>query len=300
MRLGTSFRVSTEYDLFGPVPPEAKPEKKPATPVELSGRLWTGQKSRLIAEYLHRFLYVTKSGTYLDLFAGPQSETYDDDWSIKRVVERRDEGPNLGYFAACDNSPEQIKRLERLRDTYADRPFTFNIYHGDANVQVNRMLRDAPTGLPSFCLIDQRTFECDWATVKTVAEYKADDKFKIEIFYFFAEAWLDRAWKSRKNHETLRRWWGRDDVLEFFALRNVYRSHELKRRFIGEFGYKYVQPWSIHKQGDQGRTMYFMIHASDHYRATRLMSEAYNAVNHISHNGMYQQKMYSEDMDSAG
>ena len=105
---------------------------------ELSGRLWTGQKSRLIAEYLHRFLHVTKSGTYLDLFAGPQSETYNEGWSIKRVIERRDEGPNLGYFAACDNNPQQIKRLEQLRDTCADRPFTFKIYHGDANEQVKK------------------------------------------------------------------------------------------------------------------------------------------------------------------
>ena len=273
-----------------------KPEKKPANPVELSGRVWTEQKSQLIAEYLHRFLHVTKSGTYIDLFAGPQSGAYDEDWSIKRVIERRDKGPNLRYFAACDNNPEQIKRLEKLRDTCADRPFAFNIYHGDANKQINRMLREARTDLPSFCLMDQRTFECDWATVKTVAEYKAADKYKIEIFYFLAEAWLDRAWKSRKYHETLRHWWGRDDFLEFFALRNVYRADALKQRFIAEFGYKYVQPWSIHKKGDQGRTMYYMIHASDHHRATRLMSEAYNTVNYIGYGGMPQTEMFLLDM----
>ena len=292
--------MSTDIDLFGPVPPGTKPQKKSANPVELSGRLWTGQKSRLIAEYLHRFLHVTKSGTYFDLFAGPQSETYDDGWSIKRVIERRDEGPNLGYFAACDNNPQQIKRLEQLRDTCADRPFTFKIYHGDANELVKKILHEAPTNLPSFCLLDQRTFECDWATVKRVAEYKGNGDFKIEIFYFLAEAWLDRAWQSRKHRETLRRWWGRDDILEFFSLKNVFRAHSLKQRFIDEFGYKYVQPWSIHKQGDHGRTMYYMIHASDHHRATRLMSEAYNAVNQASIGGPYQHKLFFKVMDSDG
>lgn len=288
--------MSIDIDLFGPVPPGRKPQKIPANPVELSGRLWTGQKSRLIAEYLHRFLHVTKSGTYLDLFAGPQSETYDDGWSIKRVIERRDEGPNLGYFAACDNNPQQIERLKQLRETYAGRPFTFKIYHGDANEQVKKILDDAPTNLPSFCLLDQRTFECDWATVKTVAKYKGDGDFKIEVFYFLAEAWLDRAWKSRKRRETLKRWWGRDNVLEYFSLKNIFRAHSLKQRFIDEFGYKYVQPWSIHEQGDQGRTMYYMIHASDHHRATRLMSEAYNAVKRDSIGGIYQRELLSKDM----
>ena len=283
--------MSTEDDLFGPVPPAPKPDKKPAAPVQLSGRLWTGQKSRLIAEYLHRFLHVTKSGTYLDLFAGPQNEAYDEDWSIKRVIERRDEGPNIRYFAACDNSAQQIERLEQLRATYVNRPFTFNIYHGDANKQITKMLQEAPTNLPTFCLIDQRTFECDWATVKSIAEYKAGDKFKIEIFYFLAEAWLDRAWKSRSDDERLTSWWGSNDFLKFFQQRNVYRAHELKQRLIDEFQYKYVEPWSIHKQGDRGRTMYYMIHASDHHRATRLMSEAYNEVNQSSYDGMYQPEL---------
>jgi len=292
--------VSTDIDLFGPVPTGPKPHKKPADPVKISGRLWTGQKSRLIAEYLHRFLHVTKSGTYLDLFAGPQSESYDEGWSIKRVIERRDEGPNLGYFAACDNNTQQIKRLEQLRDTCADRPFTFKIYHGDANEQVKKILHEAPTNLPSFCLLDQRTFECDWATVKRVAEHKGNDDFKIEIFYFLAEAWLDRAWKSRKQRETLRRWWGRDDMLEFFSLKNVFRAHSLKQRFIDEFAYKYVQPWSIHKHGDHGRTMYYMIHASDHHRATRLMSEAYNEVNRATVGGICQHALFFDNMDSDG
>ena len=49
-----------------------------------------------------------------------------------------------------------------------------------------------------------------------------------------------------------------------------------------------------------GRTMYYMIHASDHHRATRLMSEAYNAVNRASIGGTYQHKLYLEDMDSDG
>ncbi len=154
------------------------------------------------------------------------------------------------------------------------------------------MLREAPTQLPCFCLIDQRTFECNWETVKTVAEYKSASEFKIEIFYFLAQRWFDRAWQSRRDLSTLVPWWGRDDVQKFLEQRGVDRARLLLQRFIGEFGYKYVTPWSIHDRGNQGRTMFYMIHASDHPRATRLMSEAYNAVNRIGSGGMSQIELF--------
>ena len=213
--------MSPEHDLFGPVPAQPPKKKKKATQ-ELTGHLWTEQKSVLIAEYLHRFLIVTRSGAYLDLFAGPQDERYGDDWSIKRVIERRQNGLTFSHFAGCDLDTEQVKLLERLKAVNANRPLEFLIYKGDANVQVHKMLADAPD-LPIFCLIDQRTLECHWETVQTVARHKSDG-YKIEIFYFLAERWLNRSWKSTKHHDKLRRWWGKDDFREFFELKNVYRA----------------------------------------------------------------------------
>src|SRR5262249_33101612 len=131
---GTKRRMSPDdLDLFGPVP-KAPPSKKKAARKELAGNLWTEQKSLLIAEYIHGFLHVTKSGAYLDLFAGPQGETYNDDWSIKRVIERRDaDSPHVTYFGACDGSRTQVELLAKLKKANADREITFDIYHGDAN-----------------------------------------------------------------------------------------------------------------------------------------------------------------------
>ena len=63
------------------------------------------------------------------------------------------------------------------------------------------MLRDAPITPKTacFCLIDQRTFQCHWATVRAVAQRKQHDDYKIEVFYFLAQGWIDRAWAGTRN-----------------------------------------------------------------------------------------------------
>jgi hypothetical protein len=49
-----------------------------------------------------------------------------------------------------------------------------HIYHGDFNSKIDE--KEA-----TFCLLDQRTFECDWQTVEKLARYKKSGN-KIELF----------------------------------------------------------------------------------------------------------------------
>lgn len=50
--------------------------------------VWSENKSKLIQHYVRYFLMVTKHGTYIDGFSGPQVEEYNDEsWSAKRVLE---------------------------------------------------------------------------------------------------------------------------------------------------------------------------------------------------------------------
>ena len=63
--------MDTQSALFDLGP--ARPRRRPSKPlVEIGAPLWTADKSRLIDEYIHHFLLITKHGVYLDLFAGPQ------------------------------------------------------------------------------------------------------------------------------------------------------------------------------------------------------------------------------------
>ena len=267
-----SCRMAIQVEMFG-VRPSGKPTKPKL--VERGVPLWTAEKACLIDEYIHRFLLVTKHGVYLDLFAGPQRVDDIESWSVRRVLERRTEGnPSIRHYAVCDEDPAQVERLRELGGRHG----SFRVYAGDANEQIHTMLSEAPIGPKTacFCLIDQRTFECHWATVEAVARHKREG-FKIELFYFLAQGWLDRAW-STSRPEKLRPWWGNSDYRVFLERRSYDRANTLCRRFRDELGYEYSIPFAIQEKGEGSRTMYYMIHASDHPRAARLMSEAYRAV----------------------
>ena len=155
----------------------ARPQGKLTKPkLQKSGTpLWTAEKASLIDEYIHLFLLVTKHGVYVDLFAGPQRVNDTESWSVRRVLERRTEGnPAIRHYAVCDKDPAQAKRL---RDLGSHHP-SFRVYAGDVNEEIRTILKEAPIGSNTacFCLMDQRTFECHWATVKAVAQHKAEGR----------------------------------------------------------------------------------------------------------------------------
>lgn len=238
--------------------------------------VWTENKAKLIQRYVRYFLMITKHGTYIDGFAGPQVEEYNDDtWSAKRVLEIRPAW--LRRFILCDKKPSQIKHLEALRQERQDGGDNrlIDIYPGDFNQSIDKILTPGAIRAKeaTFCLLDQRTFECKWATVRKIAQYKPA---KIEQFYFLPVGWLARSIDALKNDQILRDWWGRDDI---DILRATSNSHAFallfKDRFEKELGYKSVLAWPIFDRGEDGKIMYFMIHATDHPEAPRLMHRAY-------------------------
>ena len=263
---------ANQIDAFSAGPPRKQTKPK----LEKSGApLWTTEKAGLIDEYIHLFLLVTKHGVYVDLFAGPQRVDDTESWSVRRVLERRTEGnPAIRHYAVCDKDPAQAKRLRDLGSHHA----SFCVYAGDVNEEIHTILKNAPIGSNTacFCLIDQRTFECHWATVKAVAQHKAEGR-KIELFYFLAQGWLDRA-QSRANPEKLLAWWGNADYEQFLSLRSYDRANALCRRFRDELNYEHASAFAIQEKGEGSRTMYYMVHASDHIRAAGLMSQAYRKV----------------------
>jgi len=245
--------------------------------------VWTENKSKLIQLYVRYFLMVTKHGTYLDGFAGPQVEEYNDEsWSAKRVLEI--EPPWLRRFILCDMSARQVDHLNKLTIARRDQgdKRKIEIHYGDFNSTIHQIL--TPGAIrekeATFCLLDQRTFECKWDTVRTIAEYKKSGT-KIEQFYFLAVGWLGRSIAALKDDKKLREWWGRDDI---HIPRSTSSSVELARlfshRFIRELGYASAAAWPIYERadGDFGKVMYYMIHATDHEEAPKLMNRAYKAA----------------------
>ena len=266
------FETEPLFELSGiyqqPVP---KPFKPPGLPV------WTDSKARLIERYLHYFVLVTRHGIYIDGFAGPQYRGVDE-YAAKLVVERELERrpPRLRYFHLVDLGATQIRALRELQERSSARDI--RVCQGDFNKVVDEILQPGVLRPKeaTFCLLDQRTFECHWETVRKLAGSRAAG-YKIELFYFLANAWLERAFAGLQDYEKWQDWWGRDDWRKVADMKRVQRVDEMRRRFQTELGYHFVMPWAIYSK-DPYRVMYYMIHASDHPEAPKLMERAYTDI----------------------
>ena len=259
--------------------PEQPP--KPLRVIAPSNPVWTENKAQFIMRYLRYFVYITKHGTYIDGFAGPQAERETESWAAKLVLDS--EPKRIRHFHLCDANPAQVGRLQALKSLQGARDSSgktinrdITIYSGDFNHRVDEILAAGTISEKeaTFCLLDQRTFECEWATVEKLARYKKSG-MKIELFYFLANSWLNRALFAQKDTEKLARWWGRDDWPKLREMSRDTRRDAMVERMRSELGYKYVMPWQIFKRKTGGIVMYYMIHATDHPEAPVQMSRAY-------------------------
>lgn len=247
--------------------------------------IWTENKARLIERYLFYFLMITRHGTYIDGFAGPQERDKPEMWSAKLVLES--EPRWFRHFHLFDDNRNQIKQLKLLKESQPPRNRNkhepkrdINIYHGDFNILVKELLerKTIREKEATFCLLDQRTFECHWTSLQALASYKTSEN-KIEIFYFLPNKWMGRAFANQQDMDVIRDWWGRDDWTELRGMNPNKRKEEFMKRFKEELGYRSVLAWPIYKRQEGGAIMYHMIHATDHPDAPKLMRRAYeNAV----------------------
>lgn len=258
--------------LFGVLPrfpAPAKGSKPPRYPV------WTEHKAKLIATYLRLFTFITKHGAYIDGFAGPQNPADPESWSARLVL--GNQPPWLRQFALNDLDPAKVDALRALR---AGQPpikgRSIEVLEGDFNANWRRMLDLAGVtdSVATFCVLDQRTFQCRWSTVEGLAGFKSGGN-KIELFYFLPAAWWDRASAETNDKTKIDDWWGGPGWTDFKAARGITRGLMFSDRLRTELGYADVRPYEIRSQEVGGRVIYYMVHATDHPVAPDLMARAY-------------------------
>ncbi len=262
--------------------PLGAPNAKAQTLVRPATRpVWTENKAKLIETYLRLFVMITHHGVYIDAFAGPQQPDKPDTWAARLVLMSKPRWFRKFFLFEIDK--EKVQLLEELRaaqpapDKKKKEPKReINIFAGDANEAILRILNERSIRMKdaTFCLLDQHTNQCDWATVQALARYKTGNK--IELFYFFANKWLPRSLAALKDRERARKWWGNDDWEKLRDMRPVERAELLAERFRTELGYKHAVPWPIYDKKDGSTIMFFMVHATDHPAATGLMDRAYH------------------------
>jgi three-Cys-motif partner protein len=260
--------MTRQLNLFDLPPPGDKPMRfKPA-----QRPIWTEHKAKLIERYLYYFVLVTKHGAYIDGFAGPQYEGKEDAWAAKLVLESKP--AFLRNFWLCEISQKGLAELEALKDEQPKiRGRTIEIVPGDFNENVASLLASSKIAnkTATFCLLDQRTFECAWDTLVTLSRHRAD--YKIELFYFLATGWFGRSVSAVKNRSILERWWGGSG---YEAALEGKSGHERMLLFCNRFKVELgANGWPIYSREKGGKVMYHMIHATDHDEGPRLMHRAY-------------------------
>jgi len=260
--------------LFELPPPGKKPLRLPA----IKNRIWTEQKAKLISRYLHFFVLITKHGTYIDGFSGPQYEDKQDAWTAKLVLEN--EPRWLKSFFFCEIAKTKLSAIRELVEAQPKKPKRhIEVLDIDFNKSIEAILSSPKISerVATFCLLDQHTFECDWKTVVALAKAKSSEK--IELMYFVPTGWFERAVSGLKNKSRMRHWWGRDDWAQLTKMNKDERALAFCDRFKKELGYKYATHWPIFsREGGAGRIMYHLIHATDHREAPYLMGRAYRTA----------------------
>jgi three-Cys-motif partner protein len=255
---------------------EIPPVKGNAVEIDtLPSPIWTETKAQLIAHYLRLFLLITKHGAYIDGFAGPQDKDNPDSWAAKLVLELTP--PWMKSFFLCElnrNSYAHLSTMIEAKPSIAGRQVQYK--NADFNDWIEEVLKSPrlTNKTASFALLDQRSTECHWTTVEKLAKHKSAST-KIELFYFFPTGWIHRAISETVDKGKIRAWWGDDSWTELLSARQDQAATLCLQR-IQALGYRDVKSWPIcSREFGAGRTMYHMIHATDHLEAPKLMYRAY-------------------------
>jgi three-Cys-motif partner protein len=138
MDRGTTYDDEKQPWLFTP------PEHQPLEPKikRIHNPIWTENKAKLIERYLNLFVYITKHGTYIDAFAGPQEPERLEMWAAKLVLES--EPMWLQHFHLFESDKSKVKQLHELEQAVPKvwkdgTKREIKIYPGDSNVGIRKL-----------------------------------------------------------------------------------------------------------------------------------------------------------------
>lgn len=186
--------------------------------------------------------------------------------------------------------PAQAAELETdLRPAFPGRDLT--IWPGDCNQTIDAALAAlAPLNYAAtFAFVDQYAAEVEWATLQTLAAFKAGKKTKVELWLLFAHSMLPRglAADSYDAFESFaaridamygsRDWEPIYDARQAQALTAAELRNELTNlmRWRLENVLGYARTHAFEMKNTHGTPIYSMIFATDHAAGDKIMSHIY-------------------------
>src|SRR5438128_11060394 len=132
-----------ESDFLFEMPERPEPDTEPLLK-PLQHPIWTENKAKLIERYLYYFVLITKHGTYIDGFAGPQQPDKPEMWAAKLVLENQPRW--LRQIHLFEKNKKRFRQLEALKKNQPPRSRkepkrNIVLYHCDFKVNVHKLLK---------------------------------------------------------------------------------------------------------------------------------------------------------------
>lgn len=243
---------------------------------------WSIQKLKFIEDYLPSFIKATNKALhryYIDCFAGKGT------WIHRDSGETVDGSPSISMKYSNDFTklffiefnPERTTELEQLAN---DKGCTnYEIFTGDCNVEIEKILNKIHNRAPTFVFIDPSADQVTFDMMRTLS------KWKTELFILYPYQMTIRRYLP-KNKATLKEWqkkrlnkfFGSEEWLPIYLESD--RTYLLSRLLefytdnLKNLGYEYVHTSDIF-QMDSGPELYMMIWVGKHPVGSKIMKRVY-------------------------
>lgn len=254
---------------------------------------WTEAKLDILSAYLPAFTTAsTKAGQtiYLDLFAGNESnERRDIARDLKGSALRALETvPALSRLYFFELKPVAAQLEQRLRARFPDR--SFEVIAGDCNIEIDKVLDDIRNNnlqwVPTFAFVDPySTHPLRWETLRKLADFKRDRKYKVELWLLFYGSGLPRVLglDDPAQTEMVSQAFGTDDWAPIHDARQAgdLTAAEARSEYTNLMRWRientlgYATTHVLEVKNVSGAYLYDLIFATDNTAGDRIMRDVY-------------------------
>jgi len=257
---------------------------------------WTEAKLDILSAYLSAFASASKKAktvVYLDLFAGnDRNHRRDTGQDIKgSAVRALNVLPDTAHIYLFELPRVASALNERLTLQFPHR--TFRVIPGDCNETLEEVLKSIQVAdlrwAPTFAFIDPYTSATlQWATLRRLAEFKRDKKYKVELWFLFFGSNIPRVLGQREsdNAKQVSRTFGCDDWIPIIEARDrgtidagrarIEYTNLMRWRLVHMLGYKSTH--SLEIKNTSGSYLYDLIFATDNDAGDKIMKDVYGSA----------------------
>jgi three-Cys-motif partner protein len=171
---------------------------------------WSVHKLDILGDYLNAFNTASKRAgktVYLDLFAGTAENEARETGepvmgSARRALDAAPPFTRLYFF----DPPAEARALDAaLRADYPGREF--GVIPGNSNTELPRALGDIRSAdlewAPTLAFLDPDNLNIEWSTLETLAAFKRDRKYKVELWILCFSSAMPRVLTTRDEPDAV-------------------------------------------------------------------------------------------------